>query len=112
MSQEVNIKELNERIKKESEFVDLITLEIQKVIVGQKNLVERFLRNMVRSLVGTLLEVGKGKLDLAGFQEIVNAKDRQRAGQSAPPQGLFLVDIGYEGYLPSTTIKPPTSSRP
>jgi MoxR-like ATPase len=43
MTQEVNIKELNERIKTESEFVDLITLEIQKVIVGQKNLVERLL---------------------------------------------------------------------
>jgi len=43
MSQEVNIKELNERIKQESEFVDLITMEIQKVIVGQKDLVERLL---------------------------------------------------------------------
>jgi len=43
MTQDVNIKELNERIKKESEFVDLITLEIQKVIVGQKGLVERLL---------------------------------------------------------------------
>ncbi len=43
MSQEVNIKELNERIKKESEFVDLINLEIHKVIVGQKSLVERLL---------------------------------------------------------------------
>jgi MoxR-like ATPase len=43
MSQEVNIKELNERIKQESEFVDLITMEIQKVIVGQKTLVERLL---------------------------------------------------------------------
>ncbi len=43
MSQDVNIKELNERIKKESEFVDLITLEIQKVIVGQKGLVDRLL---------------------------------------------------------------------
>jgi MoxR-like ATPase len=43
MIQEVNIKELNERIKQESEFVDLVTLEIQKVIVGQKNLVERLL---------------------------------------------------------------------
>ncbi len=43
MSQDVNIKELNERIKKESEFVDLITLEIRKVIVGQKGLVERLL---------------------------------------------------------------------
>ena len=47
MSQDVNIKELNERIKKESEFVDLITLEIQKVIVGQKNLVERLLIGML-----------------------------------------------------------------
>jgi len=43
MTQEVNIKELNERIKKESEFVDLITMEMQKVIVGQKNLVDRLL---------------------------------------------------------------------
>ncbi len=47
MSQDVNIKELNERIKKESEFVDLITLEIRKVIVGQKNLVERLLIGML-----------------------------------------------------------------
>ena len=43
MSQDVNIKELNERIKQDSEFVDLITMEIQKVIVGQKSLVERLL---------------------------------------------------------------------
>lgn len=43
MSETVNIKELNERIKLESEFVDLVTLEMQKVIVGQKNLVERLL---------------------------------------------------------------------
>jgi len=56
---------------------------------------DRFLRNMVRSLVGTLLEVGKGKLDLNGFREIVEARDRARAGQSAPAQGLFLADIGY-----------------
>lgn len=47
MSQDINIKELNERIKKESEFVDLITLEIQKVIIGQKSLVERLLIGML-----------------------------------------------------------------
>lgn len=58
---------------------------------------DRFLRNMVRSLVGTLIDVGQGKLDRNGFKEIVEAKDRSRAGQSAPPQGLFLVDIGYDG---------------
>jgi len=56
---------------------------------------DRFLRNMVRSLVGTLLEAGMGKLDVKGFREIVEARDRSRAGQSAPAMGLFLVDIGY-----------------
>jgi len=58
---------------------------------------DRFLRNMVRSLVGTLLNVGLGKLDLVGFQNIVKAKDRSKAGQSAPAQGLFLVGIEYDG---------------
>ncbi len=59
---------------------------------------DRFLRNMVRSLVGTLLEVGHGKLDLAGFKKIVEGRDRSLAGQSAPAQGLFLVDVGYEPF--------------
>lgn len=56
---------------------------------------DRFLRNMVRSIVGTLLEVGMGKLDEKGFREIIDARDRGRAGQSVPAKGLFLVDIGY-----------------
>ncbi len=56
---------------------------------------DRFLRNMVRSLTGTLLDVGQGKLDLKGFKKIVEAKDRGKAGSSAPAKGLFLVDIGY-----------------
>ncbi len=56
---------------------------------------DRFLRNMVRSLTGTLLDVGQGKLDVQSFKEIVEAKDRRRAGQSAPAKGLFLVHIGY-----------------
>ncbi|MCK4991001.1 MAG: tRNA pseudouridine(38-40) synthase TruA, partial [Bacteroidales bacterium] len=59
---------------------------------------DRFLRNMVRSLVGTLLDVGQGKLDLEGFIKIMEAKDRSQAGQSAPAHGLFLVDIGYEEF--------------
>lgn len=59
---------------------------------------DRFLRNMVRSLVGTLLDVGHGKLDLDGFIRIVEAKDRGMAGQSAPAQGLFLVDIDYDPF--------------
>ena len=59
---------------------------------------DRFLRNMVRSIVGTLLDVGQGKLDRNEFRAIVEAKDRSAAGQSAPAHGLFLVDIGYEGF--------------
>lgn len=57
---------------------------------------DRFLRNMVRSLTGTLLTVGQGKLSAQEFKDIVEAKDRSKAGQSAPARGLFLVDIGYE----------------
>lgn len=56
---------------------------------------DRFLRNMVRAIVGTLLEVGQGKLSVAGFREIIERKDRGAAGASAPAQGLFLVGIGY-----------------
>jgi tRNA pseudouridine38-40 synthase len=57
---------------------------------------DRFLRNMVRSITGTLLDVGRGKLDPNGFNRIVEAKDRGKAGSSAPAKGLFLVDIGYK----------------
>lgn len=56
---------------------------------------DRFLRNMVRAIVGTLLEVGQGKLSLEDFCEIIERKDRGAAGASAPAQGLFLVDVGY-----------------
>ncbi|MCT4636632.1 MAG: tRNA pseudouridine(38-40) synthase TruA [Bacteroidales bacterium] len=56
---------------------------------------DRFLRNMVRAIVGTLLEVGMGKITIEQFAEIIEKKDRSAAGVSAPPQGLFLTDIEY-----------------
>ena len=56
---------------------------------------DRFLRNMVRAIVGTLLEVGKGKLSKDDFRRIIEKKDRKFAGTSAPAHGLFLVDIDY-----------------
>jgi len=56
---------------------------------------DRFLRNMVRAIVGTLLEVGRGKLSLYGFRQIIESKDRGNAGSSAPANALFLVDIEY-----------------
>lgn len=56
---------------------------------------DRFLRNMVRALVGTVLEVGIGKIDLTQFREVIEQKDRGAAGLSVPAHGLFLTDIEY-----------------
>ena len=56
---------------------------------------DRFLRNMVRAIVGTLLEVGRGKLDEHGFRRIIEAKNRSVAGNSAPGHALFLSDVAY-----------------
>jgi tRNA pseudouridine38-40 synthase len=56
---------------------------------------DRFLRNMVRAIVGTLLEVGKGKLTVYDFRKIIELKNRGIAGTSVPAQGLFLADIEY-----------------
>ena len=56
---------------------------------------DRFLRNMVRAVVGTLVEVGRGKLSVEGFRQVIEAKDRCRAGTSVPGHALFLVDVGY-----------------
>lgn len=55
----------------------------------------RFLRNMVRSVTGTLLDVGRGKLDIDGLRAIIEKKDRCAAGVSMPPQGLFLTKVQY-----------------
>lgn len=57
---------------------------------------DRFLRNMVRAIVGTMVEIGSGKLKPEDLRGIIEAKNRNVAGTSAPPQGLFLVDVGYE----------------
>ena len=56
---------------------------------------DRFLRNMVRAVVGTLLEVGRGKLTVDGFQRVIEQKDRCKAGTSVPGNALFLVDVTY-----------------
>ncbi|MDG4950646.1 tRNA pseudouridine(38-40) synthase TruA [Weeksellaceae bacterium KMM 9724] len=56
---------------------------------------DRFLRNMVRSVVGTLVEVGKGKTSLEEFIDIIEKKDRKFAAASAPAHGLFLTHVAY-----------------
>ena len=55
----------------------------------------RFLRNMVRAIVGTLVEVGRGRIGIEDLRRIIEAKDRCSAGESVPGKALFLVDIQY-----------------
>lgn len=55
----------------------------------------RFLRGMVRAVVGTLLEVGTNKISIEQFEQIVLSKDRKKAGRAVPPEGLYLCDIKY-----------------
>ena len=57
---------------------------------------DRFLRNMVRAIVGTLLEIGSGKLKVEDFKRIIESKDRTEAGFSVPADGLFLEHVEYD----------------
>lgn len=59
----------------------------------------RFLRGMVRAIVGTLLLVGEQKLTVSDFINIMEHKDRKLAGRSVPPQGLYLSKITYPGWI-------------
>ncbi len=65
---------------------DMLTFEIEA---------DRFLHNMVRILVGTMVDMARGKIDPKSFADILRSKDRKKAGRTAPPQGLFLVKVIY-----------------
>lgn len=76
--------------------------KVTKAIWEQNNdnliftiIADRFLRNMVRAIVGTLLEVGTGKTTLEGFRKIIESQNRSKAGYSVPAKGLFLEEIIY-----------------
>lgn len=60
---------------------------------------DRFLRNMVRAIVGTMVELGKGQITLDDFKNIIEAKDRQAAGFSCPASGLFLAEVLYPEHI-------------
>jgi tRNA pseudouridine38-40 synthase len=64
--------------------------EIAYVVRGKS-----FLRYMVRKIVGTLLEVGKGRLSPGDIQQVFEARDRSRSGPTVPPEGLYLVALEY-----------------
>ena len=55
----------------------------------------RFLRNMVRAVVGTLVEVGRGRMTLEDFRQVIEGKQRTQAGESMPAKALFLEDVSY-----------------
>ncbi|HAM08870.1 MAG: tRNA pseudouridine(38-40) synthase TruA [Bacteroidetes bacterium GWF2_41_9] len=110
----INISEMNEACKlllKQSDFTSFSRLHsdtktnICKIHSAEwvesgnrlvfKIRADRFLRNMVRAIVGTMIDIGFCKLDLHEFEDIIFARDRCRAGKSAPAKGLFLTDIEY-----------------
>jgi len=64
---------------------------------------DRFLRNMVRAIVGTLIDVGLGKLSPEDFRMVIEKKNRGSAGASVAAKGLFLVDIGYPSHTTDYT---------
>ncbi len=76
----------------------LMALEIERKrnkIIEFRMRADAFLKHMVRNIVGTLADVGKGKLHPECVEAILDARDRTHAGMAAPPNGLFLVDVEY-----------------
>lgn len=57
---------------------------------------DRFLRNMVRAIVGTLVEIGRGKMAVEDLRTVIASQNRAEAGSSAPAHALFLAEVGYE----------------
>jgi tRNA pseudouridine38-40 synthase len=71
-------------------------------MIGFEITANAFLRHMVRGIVGTLIEVGRGRLEPAQFETILEAGDRRRAGPTAPPQGLVFTGVEYPEHLEVT----------
>jgi tRNA pseudouridine38-40 synthase len=65
-----------------------------------------FLHHMVRNIVGTLVEVGRGSLDAQDVPRILDARDRMAAGPTAPARGLYLVEVLYDDASPSGEVRP------
>jgi tRNA pseudouridine38-40 synthase len=82
--------------KKRAREVDLFKMQVknEEIIFTVRG--KSFLRYMVRNMVGTLIDVGKGKIRADEIPTIFAAKDRRRAGQTAPAKGLTLVRVDYE----------------
>ena len=114
LHKKLDVKAMNEAAKKLFQFKDFSSFsksdtqtktnncDIQKAMWEDKGEVlvftiqsDRFLRNMVRAIVGTLIEVGLGKMSQSDFVKIIKSKDRSQAGTSVPAHGLYLVKVTY-----------------
>ncbi len=71
------------------------TWRIQDEYLIYRIVANRFLHGMVRTIVGTMIDVARGRFDLTEFNAIFQARDRNRGGQTAPPRGLFLEEVIY-----------------
>ena len=79
--------------------VHLCRLDVQDRDLTLHIAADGFLRNMVRTVVGTLLYVGEGKLEPHDIPSILDSRDRRRAGPNVPPHGLYFVEAGYEAWV-------------
>lgn len=81
----------------ENPICELRRLEVrqERPVIRIEAQADRFLKQMVRAIVGTLVEVGQGKRSAKSMKEILEAKDRRAAGMTAPAHGLYLVQVDY-----------------
>jgi tRNA pseudouridine38-40 synthase len=79
----------------EADRISFMTATLRGALLKVTVEADGFLRHMVRNLVGTLVEVGRGRMEPRRVEEILRAGDRSRAGPTAPPQGLFLESVRY-----------------
>jgi len=77
------------------ESIDFMTAALNGNFIEIRIAANGFLRHMVRNIVGTLTEIGRGRTHVDAMKEILNSRDRRCAGQTAPPNGLFLERIVY-----------------
>ncbi len=89
------IREVYKLDIEQQEEIDLLGFHIEASILRFTVEANAFLRYMVRTMVGTLLEVGRGKLTPYSVQQIIESRDRTLAGPTAPPHGLFLERVFY-----------------
>ncbi len=114
ITKKLNVELMNQAIQKLYNYTDftsfsklhsdvktnnckIINAEVEKINsdIFIKITADRFLRDMVRAITGTLVDVGKGKISILDFCKIIEEKNRCKAGQSVPAHGLSLVDVKY-----------------